>query len=148
MFKILSTYICWNKYIKCNNWRVAVPPSYIWDVRFLKVNKKCIWKQILNRQTPIRCEVARSYRLSISIVFWLSTSRICDERFKVIIAILMTLRILGDVTPRRFVHLRFVAAIFRVVNIFLFDYPEYARCKQYKDHDKRLSPTYSIVVTI
>ena len=25
-------------YIKCNIWRVAVRPSYIWDARFLKVN--------------------------------------------------------------------------------------------------------------
>jgi len=25
------------KYIKCNVWRVAVRPSYIWDARFLKV---------------------------------------------------------------------------------------------------------------
>jgi len=31
--------------------------------------------------------------------------------------------------------------------IFLFDYPEYVGCKQYKDHDKRLSVTQSIVVT-
>ena len=37
MFKILSTYICWKKYIKCNIWRVAVRPSYIQDARFLKV---------------------------------------------------------------------------------------------------------------
>jgi hypothetical protein len=38
MFKILSTYICLkNIYIKCNIWRVAVRPSYIWDTRFLKV---------------------------------------------------------------------------------------------------------------
>jgi len=29
MFKILSTYICWKKYTKCNIWRVAVRPSYI-----------------------------------------------------------------------------------------------------------------------
>ena len=36
MFKILSTYICWKKiYIKCNIWRVAVRPSYIWDARLL-----------------------------------------------------------------------------------------------------------------
>jgi hypothetical protein len=26
------------KYIKCNIWRVAVRPSYIYDARFLKVN--------------------------------------------------------------------------------------------------------------
>ena len=38
MFKILSTYICRKKYIKCNIWRVAIRPSYIWDARFLKVN--------------------------------------------------------------------------------------------------------------
>jgi hypothetical protein len=38
MFKIVSTYICWKKYIKCNIWRVAVRPSYIYDARFLKVN--------------------------------------------------------------------------------------------------------------
>ena len=37
MFKILSTYICWKKNIKCNIWSVAVRPSYIWDARFLKV---------------------------------------------------------------------------------------------------------------
>jgi len=24
MFKILSTYSCWKKYVKCNIWRVAV----------------------------------------------------------------------------------------------------------------------------
>ena len=41
MFKILSTYICWKKYIKCNIWRVAVRPSYIQDARFLKV--KAYW---------------------------------------------------------------------------------------------------------
>jgi hypothetical protein len=38
MFKILSTYGCWKKYIKCNIWWVAVRPSYIQDARFLKVN--------------------------------------------------------------------------------------------------------------
>ena len=38
MFKILSTYICWKKYIKCNIWRVAVRTSYIQDAWFLKVN--------------------------------------------------------------------------------------------------------------
>ena len=38
MFKILSTYSCRKKYIKCNIWRVAVLPSYIQDARFLKVN--------------------------------------------------------------------------------------------------------------
>ena len=37
MFKILGTYICWKKYIKCNIWRVAVRPSYIQDARFWKV---------------------------------------------------------------------------------------------------------------
>jgi len=39
MFKILGTYICWKKYIKCNIWRVAVRLSYKKDARFLKVNK-------------------------------------------------------------------------------------------------------------
>jgi hypothetical protein len=34
------------------------------------------------------------------------------------------------------------------VNVFLFDYPEYVSCKQYKDHEKRLSVTYSIIVLI
>ena len=29
MFKILSTYTCWKKYIKCNIWRVALRLSYI-----------------------------------------------------------------------------------------------------------------------
>jgi len=38
MFKILSSYICFKKYIKCNIWWVAVRPSYIQDARFLKVN--------------------------------------------------------------------------------------------------------------
>ena len=38
IFKILSTYICWRKYIKCNIWRVVVHPSYIEDARFLKAN--------------------------------------------------------------------------------------------------------------
>jgi hypothetical protein len=40
MFKILSTYSFKNIYIyiKCNIWRVAIRPSYIWDARFLKVN--------------------------------------------------------------------------------------------------------------
>jgi len=94
----------------------------------------------------------RSYKKKLSIkyvyCFWLSTSGIRDERFKVIIAILMMLHVLGDVTPRRFVHLPLAAAIFRVFNILLFDYPEYVGCKQYKDHDKRLSATYSVVVII
>jgi len=39
MFKILSTYICWKKYIKCNIWRLAARPSYIEDARFLKVKR-------------------------------------------------------------------------------------------------------------
>ena len=34
------------KYIKCNIWRVAVCPSYIWDARFLKVNPH--WKLCQN----------------------------------------------------------------------------------------------------
>jgi hypothetical protein len=38
MFKILSTYSCWKKYIQCNIWRVAICPSYILGARFLKVN--------------------------------------------------------------------------------------------------------------
>jgi hypothetical protein len=38
MFKILSTYICWKKYIKCNISRVPLRPSYIEDAGFLKVN--------------------------------------------------------------------------------------------------------------
>ena len=42
MFKILSTYSCCKKYIKCNIWRVAVRPSYIQDARFLKVKSCCI----------------------------------------------------------------------------------------------------------
>ena len=37
MFKILSIYSCWKKYIKCNIWKVVVRPSYIQDARFLKV---------------------------------------------------------------------------------------------------------------
>jgi hypothetical protein len=41
MFKILSTYSCRKKYIKCNIWRVEVRPSYIEDARFLKVKGKC-----------------------------------------------------------------------------------------------------------
>jgi hypothetical protein len=43
MFKILSTYICWKKYIKCIIWRVAVCLSYIKDARFLKVKRHYIW---------------------------------------------------------------------------------------------------------
>ena len=35
MFKILSTYSCLKKCIKCKIWRVAVRPSYIWNTRFL-----------------------------------------------------------------------------------------------------------------
>ena len=35
MFKILSTLVVENIYIKCNIWREAVRPSYIWDARFL-----------------------------------------------------------------------------------------------------------------
>jgi hypothetical protein len=58
------------------------------------------------------------------------------------------LHVLGDVTPHRFVHLRPATSIFMVFDIFLFDYPEYVGCKQYKDHDKRLYVTYSIVVII
>jgi hypothetical protein len=37
MFKLLNTYICLKKYIKCNIWRVALRPSYIKDAGFLKV---------------------------------------------------------------------------------------------------------------
>ena len=40
MFKILSTYICRKKYIKCNIWWVVLHPSYIEDAWFLKVNYK------------------------------------------------------------------------------------------------------------
>jgi hypothetical protein len=46
MFKILSTYICWKKYIKCKIWRVAVRPSYIQDAWFLKL------KLLYNLTTP------------------------------------------------------------------------------------------------
>jgi len=51
MFKILSTNFCWKKkyiYIKCNIWRVAVRPSYIWDARFLKVKIYPAWLFITN----------------------------------------------------------------------------------------------------
>jgi hypothetical protein len=41
MFKTLSTYICWKKYIKCNIWRVPLRPSYIEDAGFLKVKYSC-----------------------------------------------------------------------------------------------------------
>jgi hypothetical protein len=37
MFKILSTYICWKRNIKCNIWRLGVRPSYILDARFLNL---------------------------------------------------------------------------------------------------------------
>jgi hypothetical protein len=38
MFKILSILIFnEKKFIKCNIWRVAVRPSYIYNARFLKV---------------------------------------------------------------------------------------------------------------
>jgi hypothetical protein len=37
MFKILSTYICWKKYIKCNIWREVVRPSYVKNAWFLKI---------------------------------------------------------------------------------------------------------------
>jgi hypothetical protein len=43
MFKLLSTYICWTKYMKCNIWRVAVRPSYIEGARFLKVKAMSVW---------------------------------------------------------------------------------------------------------
>ena len=39
MFKILYLYLL-KKYIKCNIWRVAVRPFYIWDARFLKVKQE------------------------------------------------------------------------------------------------------------
>ena len=41
-------------YIKCNIWRVAVCPSYIWDARFLKFNVGHLWcglKQKYDRWT-------------------------------------------------------------------------------------------------
>ena len=50
IFKILSTYICWKKYIKCKIWRVAVRPSYIEDAWFLKVK---VWPHSLAEQTQI-----------------------------------------------------------------------------------------------
>jgi len=85
----------------------------------------------------------RSYekKISVNYLFFSPTSGISDERFQRITAILMMLHVLGDMTPYRSVHLRLAAAIFRVVTIFLFDYPEYVDCKQYKDHDTRLSVT-------
>jgi len=43
MFKILSTYIKKNIYIKCNIGSVAVRPSYIWDALFLKVNLNTLY---------------------------------------------------------------------------------------------------------
>jgi len=65
MFKIISTYICWKIYIKCNIWRVVVRPSYISDARFLKVNVYkyfglMLWKWIkISRESliikPTRC---------------------------------------------------------------------------------------------
>jgi hypothetical protein len=39
------------KYIKCNIWRVAVSPSYIWDARFLKVKTS-----LLKMFPSIRCQ--------------------------------------------------------------------------------------------
>jgi hypothetical protein len=42
MFKILSSYICFKKYMKCNIWWVALRPSYIYDAWFLKVNGRCV----------------------------------------------------------------------------------------------------------
>jgi hypothetical protein len=68
MFKILSTYICWKKYIKCNMWRVAVRPSYIEDAGFLKVKLyiKCIW------QNPDHLEnQTRRRQLKIVYIFFL-----------------------------------------------------------------------------
>jgi hypothetical protein len=63
MFKILGTYICWKKYIKCNIWRVAVRPSYIWDARFLKVNTDdCLCKEIYSHTLTIP-EGSRSFTL-------------------------------------------------------------------------------------
>jgi hypothetical protein len=49
MFKIRSAYICWKKYIKCNIWRIAVRPSYVYDARFLKVNE-AIWPRMFENR--------------------------------------------------------------------------------------------------
>ena len=35
-------------YIKCNIWRVAVRPSYIWDTRFLKVKGRSFGFLVIN----------------------------------------------------------------------------------------------------
>ena len=40
-----------NIYIKCNNWRVAVRLSYIWDARFLKVKRAYIRTAIDSTKT-------------------------------------------------------------------------------------------------
>jgi len=38
MFKIFSMYICWNKYLKCSAWRLALQYDiYMYVVRLLKV---------------------------------------------------------------------------------------------------------------
>ena len=56
MFEILSTYICWKKYIKCYIWRVAVSQSYIEDARFLKVKEtENTTKGVHIIQTPKLC---------------------------------------------------------------------------------------------
>ena len=61
MFKILSIYTCWKKYIKCNILRVAVCPSYIWDARFLKVNPPYtyIFSSALHFQTLVSYSLGR-----------------------------------------------------------------------------------------
>jgi len=53
------------KYIKCNIWRVAVCPFYIWDARFLKV--KVLLGTVLAAKYPGNCKL--SLRLS-SRVYW------------------------------------------------------------------------------
>jgi len=62
------------KYIKCSIWRVAVRPSYIYDARFLKVNKYwwvvvfLIFRLLYARVVHKMHDIAYSQRLTFS--FW------------------------------------------------------------------------------
>jgi len=80
MFKILGTYICGKKYIKCNIWRVAVRPSYIKDGRFLKVNARLT----INVKTSVATE---RFLLSATIMeiegpnYWYQDFNLCSCSF-------------------------------------------------------------------
>jgi hypothetical protein len=65
MFKILVHIVVEKIYIKCNNWRVAAPLSYIYDVRFLKVKPTSLGKHdTYTNRMEVTLQALRNFILS------------------------------------------------------------------------------------